>query len=519
MNRDDQILQMQDRSKIWDFIVIGGGATGVGIAVDAASRGYQVLLLEQHDFAKGTSSRSTKLVHGGVRYLQQGNLSLVIEALRERAILLKNAPHVVHNIPFIVPSYEWWESPFYGIGMKIYDALAGRHGFGKSEVLSKEETLARIPTIEQDGLKGGVIYWDGQFDDSRLVINMVKTAVEQGGTLLNYIRVVDLIKKGEFITGVVANDIENGKEYKLKAKAVINATGAFTDSVRRMDESGTKPIIVPSQGVHIVLDKTFLPGDSAIMVPHTADGRVLFAIPWHNRVLVGTTDTPINDISMEPRPLQEEIDFLLEHAARYLEKDPTPDDVLSIFVGIRPLVTLGDAENTAAISREHSVIISRSGLITIAGGKWTTYRKMAEETLDQAIHVAHLEHRPCVTDNLQIHGYHRNSEQFGILKPYGSDAPEIESIIRENPEYGKPLHPRLRPLTGEVVWSVRREMARTVEDFLSRRTRSLLLDARASIEISETVAKLMAKELGRKRSWIKEQVADYKKLAEGYLIR
>lgn len=518
MNRNDQLLQMQDRSKTWDFIVIGGGATGVGIAIDAASRGYEVLLLEQNDFSKGTSSRSTKLVHGGVRYLQQGNLALVLEALRERAIMVKNAPHIVHQVPFIVPNYEWWESPFYGIGLKVYDALAGKHGFGKSEILSREETLERIPTLETEGLRGGVIYWDGQFDDSRLVINMVKTAVEQGGVLLNYVKVQGIVKSGEFVSGVIAVDMESGKEYELKTKAVINATGAFTDAVRRMDESGVKPIIVPSQGVHIVLDKSFLPGDTAIMVPHTSDGRVLFAIPWHNRVLVGTTDTPIDEVSLEPRPLQEEIDFLLEHAVRYLSKDPTPADVLSVFVGIRPLVNLGDAENTAAMSREHSVVISRSGLISIAGGKWTTYRKMAEETLDQAIQVAHLEHRHSVTENLQIHGYHKNCEQFGILKPYGSDAPEIESIICENPEYSKPLHPHLRPLTGEVIWAVRHEMARTVEDFLSRRTRSLLLDARASIEIAGKVAKLMAKELGRKRSWVKEQEAAYKQLAEGYLI-
>ncbi|MFC2170649.1 FAD-dependent oxidoreductase [Calditrichota bacterium] len=518
MNRDNMLSQLQDKSTTWDFIIIGGGATGVGIAIDAASRGYKVLLLEQHDFAKGTSSRSTKLVHGGVRYLQQGNLSLVLEALRERGLLLKNAPHIVSNLPFIVPNYEWWESPFYGIGLKLYDALAGKLGFGPSKLLSKEKTTELIPTIEQEGLIGGVIYHDGQFDDARLVINMAQTAAEQGGTLLNYVKVTAVTKSDGYINGVVAYDVENDVEYELKTRAVINATGAFSDAVRRMDDDTARQMIIPSQGVHIVLDKSFLPGETAIMVPHTADGRVLFAIPWHNRVIVGTTDTPIKEVSLEPRPMQEELDFLLEHAAKYLTKDPTPADVLSAFAGIRPLVAEGEAANTAAISRDHTVHISGSGLITIAGGKWTTYRKMAEDTLDQAIQIARLDYKPSVTYNLQIHGYHMNTEKFGVLKPYGSDAPAIENLIREKSEYTQPLHPNLRPLTGEVIWAVRHEMACTPEDFLARRTRSLLLDARASREIVDTVAKLMAKELGRDKKWIKNGISSYNNLADTYII-
>lgn len=518
MNRDAMLSAIQDKSKVWDFIIIGGGATGAGVAVDAASRGYEVLLLEQHDFAKGTSSRSTKLVHGGVRYLQQGNLSLVLEALRERGILLKNAPHLVHNLPFIVPIYDWWESPFYGIGLKIYDALAGKHGFGKSKLLAKEKTIEAIPTVEQNGLSGGVIYYDGQFDDSRLVINLIRTAADQGGTLLNYMKVIRILKKGGFITGVAAYDVENDKEYILKAKAVINATGAFSDAVRNMDDSASEPMIVPSQGVHIVLDKSFLPGDTAIMVPHTADGRVLFAIPWHNKVLVGTTDTPIEKSTLEPVPLKEEIDFLLEHAARYLDKDPGAGDILSAFAGIRPLVKMGESDKTSAISRDHTIHISRTGLITIAGGKWTTYRKMAEETIDHAIQVAHLDFVTTNTENLQIHGYHQHSDKFGILKCYGADVPELESVIAEDDSYQKPLHPKMRPLAGEVVWAVRHEMARTVEDFLARRTRSLLLDAKSSVDMAETTAKIMAKELNRKKSWVKNQVEEYRKLVSRYLV-
>ena len=518
MNREDMLQKLQDRSIVWDFIVIGGGATGVGIAVDAASRGYEVLLLEQSDFSKGTSSRSTKLVHGGVRYLQQGNISLVLEALRERGILMKNAPHIVHNLPFIVPAYDWWESPFYGIGLKLYDALAGKHGFGASKLLSKAKTIELIPTLEPEGLNGGVIYHDGQFDDSRLVINLVRTAADQGGILLNYVKVTKILKKEDFITGVVAHDLENDTEYELKAKSVINAAGAFCDGVRKMDDPQSQAMIVPSQGVHIVLDKSFLPGDTAIMVPHTADGRVLFAIPWHNKVLVGTTDTPIEKTSLEPHPQKEEIEFLLEHAARYLQKDPAPSDILSAFAGIRPLVKMGDTEKTSAISRDHTIHISRSGLLTIAGGKWTTYRKMAQDTIDQAIEIACLDYVPCNSENLQIHGYHLHAGKFGVLESYGSDAPELESILDEEKGYSEPLHPKMRPLTGEIVWAVRHEMARTVEDFLARRTRSLLLDAKSSMEMTEKTAKIMAKELKKKKSWIKNQVAEYQKLADDYLV-
>ncbi|MCB0750932.1 MAG: glycerol-3-phosphate dehydrogenase/oxidase, partial [Ignavibacteriae bacterium] len=374
MNRNEMLAKLE-LTKLWDFIIIGGGATGIGCAIEAASRGYKTLLLEQSDFAKGTSGRSTKLVHGGVRYLQQGNISLVLEALKERGVLRRNAPHLVHDLPFIVPNYDWWEGPFYGIGLKLYDALAGKEGFGPSKLLSKEETLKHIPTIEQEGLRGGVIYYDGQFDDARLAINMAETAYEQGATLLNYVKVTSLNKNEDMICGVDAIDLETNKKYSISAKVVINATGVFTDSIRKMDEPECKNIIVSGQGVHIVLDNSFLPGDSAIMVPETDDGRVLFAIPWHKNILVGTTDTPVNKFLLEPTPFEEEIEFLLSHTARYLTKDPTRKDIKSIFAGLRPLVKSGEEENTAAISRDHTLNISRSGLITITGGKWTTYRK------------------------------------------------------------------------------------------------------------------------------------------------
>ena len=416
MNREEMLERIADAGQEWDFIVIGGGATGVGVALEAASRGYRIALLEQNDFASGTSSRSTKLIHGGVRYLQQGNVALVLEALKERGTLRRNAPHLVHDLPFIVPTYDWWEGPFYGIGLKLYDMLAGKEGFGPSQILSREETLEKIPTVETDGLRGGVIYHDGQFDDSRLVVNLAQTAAAQGATPINYIEVVKLIKKKGFVGGVIARDLESGREYEVKSRAVINATGVFSDRIRLMDDPVTPPIMRPSQGVHIVLDRAFLPGKTAIMVPHTDDGRVLFAIPWHHRVLVGTTDTPVEDVSMEPLPMDHEIEFLLKHTARYLTKDPEPGDVLSMFAGLRPLVSGKQHLETARISREHTLSISRTGLITIAGGKWTTYRKMAEETLDQAIAVARVKHQPSVSETLQIHGYHHHADQFENLK-------------------------------------------------------------------------------------------------------
>lgn len=518
MNRSRMLLNTETHKEKWDFIIIGGGATGIGTALDGASRGYKTLLIEQSDFGKGTSSRSTKLIHGGVRYLQQGNISLVLEALKERGILHRNAPHLVHDLPFIVPNYDWWEGPFYGIGLKLYDILAGKEGLGPSEILSKEETLQHLPTIESEGLRGGVIYHDGQFDDARLIINLAETAAEQGATLINYMKVVSLLKDEDMICGIEAVDMENANKYRLYSKAVINATGVFTDSVRKLDDKNSTEIMTSSQGIHIVLDRSFLPGDSAIMVPHTDDGRVLFAIPWHNRILIGTTETPIDKYVLDPIPTNDEIDFLLSHAARYLIKDPKRSDILSVFAGLRPLVKSGEWENTAAISREHTINISRSGLVTIAGGKWTTFRKMAEDTIDQAVTLAQLDFVPSMTAQLKIHGYHKHASEFGTLDIYGSDAPAIEELLGEDQSYKQRLHPSFSTVTGEVIWAVRNEMAQTVEDFLSRRTRILLLDAKAAMAIAPIVAELMANELKKNKNWMKEQIKNFDSLAKNYIV-
>ena len=481
LQRDASLQRLAERHEPWDLAIIGGGSTGVGIALDAASRGYTVVLLEQHDFGKGTSSRSTKLVHGGVRYLQQGNISLVMEALKERGLLLKNAPHLVHDLEFIVPNYAWWEAPFYGIGMKIYDLLAGRYRFGRSKILSREEVLARIPTLSQDGLRGGVRYHDGQFDDARLLIDMASTAAEHGACLLNYARVESLAKDSDgYVNGLTFRDEETGAAHALAARCVINATGPFCDAIRSVDRPGVKPMIAPSQGVHLVLPREFLGGDTAIMVPHTRDGRVMFAIPWHGHALVGTTDTPIPAATLEPEAQRQEIDFILETARDYLAKRPTRADVLSVFTGIRPLVKAGDVSSTAALSRDHTIEISSSGLLTIAGGKWTTYRHMAEDAVDHAIVLGHLDERPCVTRDLPIRdpGPHEDS----------------------------------------AAWFARHEMARTVEDVLARRTRLLFLDARAALARAPQIARELAKELDRDAAWQQAQITAFNETARHYLL-
>ncbi len=519
MNRSEMYRRYHAHRGRWDMIVIGGGATGVGVAIDAASRGYRVLLLEQSDFGKGTSSRSTKLVHGGVRYLEHGNVSLVMEALKERGLLLKNAPHLVRNLGFVVPNYDWWEAPFYGIGLKLYNLLAGKYKFGPSRVLSREETLQQLPSIRTEGLRGGVIYYDGQFDDSRLLVNLVATAFEQGATLLNYAPVTALMKDAEgFVDGVRFRDTESGEVLEVRGQVVVNATGPFVDSVRRMADESVEPIVAASQGVHLVFDSSFLPGDSAIMVPHTSDGRVMFAIPWHGHTLVGTTDTPVPLATLEPVALEQEVEFILQTAALYLEKKPSRDDVLSVFAGIRPLVRSGQSEGTAALSRDHVVRIENSGMVTICGGKWTTYRHMAEDVVDLAATLARLPEKPCVTSHLRIHGFHVAAEKFGRLRVYGADAPAVRELEEDGPGLAEPLAETL-PYTGaEIVWAARHEMARTVEDVLARRTRALFLNAKAAMAMAPRAAELLAREMGRDAGWQTRQVEEFRRTARHYAL-
>ncbi len=517
MKRLPSIAELAARPEPFDVVIVGGGASGLGAAVDAAVRGHSVLLVEQADFAKGTSSRSTKLVHGGVRYLKQGNVSLVLEALRERGLMCKNAPHLVHSLPFVIPNYHWWEGPFYGIGLKVYDGLAGRLGLEPSHYLNRDDVIKLLPNIEKQDLTGGIVYHDGQFDDSRLAVNLAQTAAEHGAIVMNYVRCAGLIKDGPHVAGVKLHDEETGAEVEVRAKVVINATGVFADAVRRMDDPAAKNMLSPSQGIHFVLPREFLPGDTAIMIPKTDDGRVLFAVPWHGRVVVGTTDTPVAEASLEPRALTEEIDFIFTQISRYLTRDPTRADVLSVYAGLRPLIK-ADASSTAALSRDHLISIADSGLITLAGGKWTTYRKMAEDVIDHAEMIGALDHRHCSTHELAVHGAAGSGDDRSHLHYYGSDAAGIRALIAADAELDCLLHPKLEFLKAEVIWHVRHEMARTVEDVLSRRTRALLLDAQASLEAAPVVAALMAKELGRDAAWEKAQVSTYETLARGYLL-
>ncbi len=503
----------------WDILVIGGGATGLGTAVDAAARGHRTVLLEAHDFAKGTSSRSTKLVHGGVRYLAQGRLGLVREALRERGLLRQNAPHLVRDLAFVVPAYSWWARPYYGIGLKAYDLLAGHLGFGALAGHRPRRGAAPRPALRPDGLRGGVVYHDGQFDDARLAIALMRTATDLGASALNYLPVTGLLKEGGRVAGVAARDAETGEAFAIAARAVVNATGVFADAVRRLDDPSAAAMIAPSQGVHLVLDRSFLPGDDAVMIPHTDDGRVLFAIPWHGRALVGTTDTPVDRAADEPRALPEEVEFLLSHAARYLAKPPGRGDVRSVFAGLRPLIKGRHPEDTARLSRDHVVAVSATGLVTITGGKWTTYRPMGASAVDHAERVGGLARRPCATASLRLHGWRPEADgDAGPFALYGSDAEGLARLAAEEAGRDDLIHPGLPVRAVEVVWAVRHEAARTVEDVLSRRTRALLLDARASRDAAPRVAEIMARELGRDADWQAEQVGQFHALAAGYLL-
>ncbi len=520
MNRKEMLKRLKSREEVWDLIIIGGGATGVGCAADAASRGFDVLLVEQNDFGKGTSSRSTKLVHGGVRYLAGGNLSLVREALQERGILHKNVPHLIKKLAFIVPCYSLWDKFFYGTGLKFYNLLSGKYSFGKSRVLSKQETLEKLPNIKRENLRGGILYFDGQFDDTRLLINLVATAVEHGATVLNYAKVFQITKNSDDkIDGVNFQDTETGEIFGAKAKVVINATGAFSDSIRTLSDEKSKNIIALSQGIHLVFTKEFLSSETALMIPKTSDGRVLFAIPWHDKTLIGTTDTPIKKAELEPQAFQEEIEFILKTTKNYLTNPPTRADILSVFVGIRPLVKSNKTTNTARLSRDHTIEIDASNLLTITGGKWTTYRRMAEDAVNQAVKIADLPKRNSPTKDLKIHGFCENAEKFGDLAIYGANTEKIRELISENPNLAEKLHKDLPYCAAEIVWAARNEMAQTVEDVLARRTRALFLDAKAAVELAPKVAQIMADELRKDKNWIDEQVREFNDVAENFSIK
>ena len=520
-SRETQISKLND-VKEWDFIVIGGGASGLGIAVDAASRGFKTVLFEGNDFAKGTSSKSTKLVHGGVRYLAQGNIDLVKEALEERGILSKNASHLFKNLSFVIPNYQWWKGYYYAIGLKIYDFLSKKLSLGKSELIGKAKTLAMLPNLKNEHLSNGVVYHDGQFDDSRLAINLAQTAIEQGATVLNYFKVNSILKddlgKNE---GVTVVDKETGTTYHVKSKCIINATGVFTDKILKKNDPSHKKTIIPSRGVHLVFDNSFLDSNYAVMIPKTTDGRVLFIIPWHDKVIAGTTDTPIRKKTLDPIATKAEISFIRANLKHYLKRVPKKKDILSVYAGLRPLAApKQEGAKTKEVSRSHKIIVSESSLISIIGGKWTTYRKMAEDVVDKSIEVHNLKRVKSQTKNLHIHGNVTNisKAEEDYLSVYGTDVEQIKKLEESNILYFQKIHVNFNFTVAQIIWAIRNEMAITLEDVLARRLRLLFLDAKAAIEVSPFVAKIMAKELNKDNNWIKDQVASFKKVADTYTI-
>tara|TARA_R110000850_G_scaffold164847_2_gene289845 strand:- start:86 stop:1609 length:1524 start_codon:yes stop_codon:yes gene_type:complete len=491
MNRTELLARLADRSVEWDVLVIGGGATGLGIALDAASRGYRTALLEGADFAEGTSSRSTKLIHGGVRYLRGGEVGLVRESLRERGRLLHNAAGLVKPLAFVVPAYRWYERFFYGVGLTLYDVLAGSLGIESTGHLSAADSIREVPNLSNDGLRGATQYWDGQFDDARLAIALAMTAVKEGATVVNHVKVEELIQESGKVSGVAAVDQLDGTEYRVRARVVINATGVFSDSVRRMDNPDAGDIMTTSQGMHLVLDREFLGGDTAVMIPSTDDGRVLFAIPWYNRVILGTTDTGGVAVDRHPAPLDSEIDYLLEHMGRYLVKTPERSDIKAAFAGLRPLVRpRGDSGATSKISRSHQILVSEKGLLTVAGGKWTTYRQMAEEAVDKACTLGGLGAQPCLTRDLPL--------------------------LHSGPVKGDLLDAELPYTLGDIDRGLKEEMAMTLDDLLSRRTRSLLLDSEAVVRIAPLVAKRMAEHFDRDDHWVESEFSRFRRIAAAY---
>jgi glycerol-3-phosphate dehydrogenase len=518
MNRAVQLQSLQQNVQ-WDIIVIGGGATGLGIAVDAANRGLKTLLLEKYDFAKGTSSRSTKLLHGGVRYLAQGNIKLVKSALKERGLLLQNAPHLSSRLNFIIPALRWYDKFFYGVGLKIYDLLAGKLKLNKTQILNKKTTLQQMPNCDASKIRGGIMYQDGQFDDARFALSLAATAMVQGATVLNHFEVTQLTKTNGIVNGVVAYDHYNNQEYTLYAKTIINATGVFVEDILKLDTPDNYKLLAPSQGVHIVLDKKYFNSNEALMIPKTTDGRVLFAIPWHGKVVIGTTDTLVKETYYEPKATEAEVNFIIDNFNYYTSMPIDKKDILSVYTGLRPLIKKADIKSTAALNRDHSILIHPSKLITITGGKWTTYRKMAKDLVDKVYEQWRLPIVPCQTENIKLANYSEENNIPEYLKGYGTAAIIVLKMAAENYELAEKIHPSYDYIKAQIVWAVKEEMALTVEDVLARRLRLLLLDAKAAIGAAPIVAKIMAKELLKDELWIKKELEDFNSLAKNYLYQ
>ncbi len=520
-NRPDRVGRACQQGR-WDVLVIGGGASGLGCALASVARGYSTLLLEQADLSSGTSSRSTKLIHGGVRYLRQGNVGLVRQALIERGNLTRSAPHLVQKLAHLVPVFSHRERFFYGAGLKIYDLLAGSSSLGVSSFLGRAETLTHCPFLKSRHLRGSVQYFDAQFDDSRLAVSLARSIERLGGLILTYVKVHAFVKDNGRLTGVVARDLDADDEIRIKARVIINATGVFSDHLRSLGHPSHQKRVLASRGTHIVLPLRDMSSARGLLIPKTRDGRVLFLLPWHGVLLAGTTDIAVSQPGLEPTASRGEVEYILEHLAEYLEPAPSVSDCLSVFAGLRPLIQARPGESTASLSREHAVVVDPSGLVSLIGGKWTTFRLMGEDTVDKAARVGGL--APTGRQNqLWIADCPRSSEQktcegFDPLRVYGSERTRLEELCRGTPALARPLHPRLPYRMVQITWAVREEYARTVEDVLSRRTRALILDASASVEAAPAVARVMAQELGKDVCWKDDQVRSYSRLARKYTV-
>jgi glycerol-3-phosphate dehydrogenase len=534
VNRDAQLEQLK-KGEIFDLLVVGGGATGCGVALDAASRGLRVALAERGDFGSGTSGRSTKLVHGGVRYLEAALLhldrvqfDLVRDALHERGVLLKIAPHLCHRIALVTPLYGALEVPYVWTGLKLYDLLSGAMGLGSSRFLGPAEMLRRFPAIRAEGLKGGVLYYDGQFNDARMNLALALTAIDQGAVAANHLEVVELIKSGGKLSGALVRERFGGATWEIRARCVVNASGPWADGVRRLDDPGAAPLLQVSSGTHIMLPRRFAPAEGGITIPKTEDGRVLFILPWEGGCLVGTTDDQAR-VSDQPAASGEDVDYLLRHLERYFNLDVQRSDIRAAWSGLRPLVQDPKASDTARLARDHVISASTSGLVTITGGKWTTYRRMARDTVDYAVRQAGLSPRQgCRSDRITLLGGEQYrgeaaapalSAEFGLdpevalhlSRSYGDRAGGLAQLCRG------PLGERLAPghpfLKGEVLYAVRHEMALCADDVLARRMPLALLDTRAARDAAPAVLDLMAGEL----SWNAERVAQERRVLERWL--
>ena len=531
MNREDHVNALKNND--FDMLIIGGGATGAGVALDAASRGLKTALVERDDFAAGTSSRSTKLIHGGVRYLEAAvkhfdrtQFNLVRDALKERAILLEIAPHLARPIPLVTPIYNLLEVPYVMTGLKLYDWLAGKANLTPSRFVDAHEALNRFPMLKAEGLRGGVIYYDGQFDDARMNVSIALTAAEQGAKVANHVEVTDLLKENGRVSGAWLRDTLTGDTFEVAAKVVVNATGPFADKVRQMDDPDAKPMLSASSGVHIVLDERFSPPETGLLIPETEDGRVLFLLPWLGHTLVGTTDQPA-DIQPNPKADEDDVEYILRHIHRYFSIPVDRSDVKATWSGLRPLVSDPNAADTAKLSRDHVINISDSKLLTIAGGKWTTYRKMALDTVNEAQKLGDLggadEPKTAKIKLVGGEAYSASAagqlqEDYGLEsdvasylnRAYGDRAPKLADLAQNG--LGERLVPGHHYLNAEVVYGAREEAARSTVDILARRTRLSFLDTEATSNAIPKVSKLLAEELG----WDDEKVAADQEEARAY---